>query len=101
MKENRLEIQINKPVSVVYRFCITPPNSTLWIPGVVKEETSELPIKIGTIYFLTNNSDEVSKVFVVNIKVNEYVEWISEDKNYHCSYSLNPINNNDTKMIYR
>lgn len=101
MKENKLEIQINKPILVVYQFCITPPNSTLWIPGVVKEETSELPIKVGTIYFLTNGNDEISKVTMVDLKENEYIEWVSEDKNYHCSYTLKPISDNETEMIYR
>lgn len=101
MKVNKLEIQINKPVSIVYQFCITPPNSIKWIPGVVKEETSELPIKVGTIYFLTDENGEISKVTVVSLKENEYIEWISEDNNYHCSYSLKPINENRTEMIYR
>jgi hypothetical protein len=100
MKENKLEIQINKPIWVVYQFCITPPNSTLWIPGVVKEETSEYPVKVGTIYFLTNNNGEISKVTVVDLKENQYVEWVSEDKNYHCSYTL-ICENNQTRMIYK
>jgi hypothetical protein len=100
MKENRLVIKINKPVSYVFHFVITPPNSTLWIPDVVKEETNELPVKRGTVYFLSNEKGETSKVTVVNFKNNKYIEWISKDKNYHCNYTLLPISENLTEFRY-
>ena len=58
---------------------------------MVKEETSEWPIKVGTIYKLTNDKDELSEVTVAGIKSDEYVEWISSDHNYHCRYSLQAI----------
>lgn len=101
MKENNLTVTINKPISIVFQFCITPPNSTKWIPGVVKEETSTFPITNGTIYFLTNVKGKISKVKVINIVENKYVEWISEDINYHCSYSLKEVDKNTTELLYR
>jgi len=99
MKENKLVVRINKPLSVVFQFCITPPNSTKWIPGVVKEETSSWSIKKGTIYFLTNEKSEISKVIVVNIVENKYIEWVT-NSNYHCSYSLKTVNANTTELLY-
>lgn len=100
MKNNKLTIQINKPVSVVFKFTITPPNSTLWIPGVIVEETNELPIKIGTTYSLKNERGEWSRVTVVAIIENELVEWVSEDENYHCRYRFKKFNNNSMKFEY-
>ncbi len=45
MQKNKLDIKINKPVSEVFKFTITPPNSAKWIPRVINEETSDWPIK--------------------------------------------------------
>ena len=34
------------------------------------------------------------------IKEDEYVEWVSEDGNYHCRYNFRAINNT-TELEYR
>jgi hypothetical protein len=100
MRENKLTIQINKPIHEVFKFTITPPNSTLWIPSVVKEETNEWPIRIGTIYKLQNNKSERSEVIVANLKENEFIEWISKDKNYHCRYTFKIIDKDISELEY-
>ncbi len=100
MKKNRLAVQINKPVSVVFKFTITPPNSTLWIPSIVKEKTNEWPVRKETVYKLKNEKGEWSRVTVSAIKENKFVEWISQDKNYHCRYELKPIDKNSTDLKY-
>lgn len=100
MKNNKLTIQINRPVDVVFKFTITPPNSTPWIPGIVVEKTNEFPVKIGTVYSLKNDVGNWSVVTVVAIKENELVEWVSEDENYHCRYRLKKLNNNSTELEY-
>lgn len=100
MKQNRLVIQIKKPIPELFKFAITPPNSTLWIPGVVKEETNDFPVRIGTIYKLTNENGNVSEMAVVNIKENKIVEWISSDKNYHCRYTFISLDKNTSELQY-
>jgi len=100
MKRNKLNIRINKPVHTVFTFTITPPNSTLWTSSLVKEETNEWPIRIGTIYKLQNKNGEDSEVVVTAIKENEYVEWISKDRNYHCRYTFKSIDENDSELEY-
>lgn len=100
MKKNALKIIIHKPLHEVFLFCITPPNSTKWIPSVVKEETNEWPVKIGTVYKLTNDKDKISQVTIARIKNDEYVEWISKDRSYHYRYSLQTIDEK-TVLEYR
>jgi len=100
MKDNKLTIQINKPVHEVYLFTITPPNSTRWIPSVVKEETNEWPVKRGTVYTLQTKEGAFSEVIVIDIKNDEFVEWISKDRNYHCRYSFKLVNENMTELEY-
>lgn len=100
MKNNKLTIRIDRQVQDVFLFVITPPNSTLWIDGVVDEETNELPVKIGTIYKLTNEDGKKSDMTIETIDPDKIVGWISSDKNYHCKYELNPTNNISTKFVY-
>lgn len=100
MKKNELTIVINKPVKQVFRFAITPPNSARWIPGVVKEETSEWPVRVGTVYKLTDKTGSISGVTVVDIKEKKKVEWVSSDGNYHCRYRLKSLSQNITELEY-
>lgn len=100
MKEQTLSITINKPVKDVFTFAITPPNSTRWIPGIIIEETSEWPIRVGTVYRLKNEQDEWSEVTVSAIKENEIIEWVSSDNIYHCRYTLKDRGGGTTELIY-
>ena len=100
MKSKRLTIQINKPINDVFKFTITPPNSTLWIDGVVEEKTNEWPVRVGTVYKLKNKKGEYSEVSVNTIIENKVVEWISKDQNYHCRYTFRSLNKNLTELKY-
>lgn len=100
MKDNKLTIRINRLLHDVFKFTITPPNSTLWIDGVTSEETNEWPVKVGTIYKLQDKEGKHSEVIVTNIKEDELVEWVSKDQNYHCRYTFKPIDQNTTELEY-
>ena len=100
MKENKLIILINKSADDIFAFVTTPPNSTRWISSITKEETNEWPVKIGTIYKLWDEKNNISKMKVIDIKNNEMVEWISEDQNYHCRYVLKIIDKNISEFKY-
>lgn len=100
MKENKLKILINKPVSEVFNFVITPPNSSLWISSIVNEKTNEWPIRKGTKYILQNKDKEFDEMTVAAIRENGMVEWVSEDKNYHCRYKFYQIDDNTTEFEY-
>ncbi len=41
VKDNRIKIQINRPVSEVYAFTLDPKNTPSWIDDSAHEETSE------------------------------------------------------------
>ncbi len=100
VKTNKVTILIQKPASDVFTFVITPPNSALWIPLIVKEEINEWPIQVGTEYTLTNSNGESFKAIVSAFKENKFIEWDSRGGIYHCRYTLTPINNNSTELEY-
>jgi hypothetical protein len=100
MKQNKLTIQINKPVSEIFAFTTTPPNSTLWIDSIIKEETNEWPVRMGTIYKLQSADGRKSEVIMTAFHKNKMIEWVSEDGNYHCRYAFRPLSDNETELTY-
>ncbi len=100
MRENHLSILISRPIADVFSFTVTPPNSTLWIPDIVDEKIDTPSVIEGTVYDLTDKKGLVSKVVVSRIKKNEYVEWVSSDRSYHCRYTYTLINEQTTKLEY-
>lgn len=98
MQSNRFSIVINKPVTDVFAFTVTPPNSTRWIPGVIGEEASPWPLQIGTVYKLQDRSGGYSEVTVSGLQEMEYIEWTSG--NYHCRYTYKVIDPRTTEMDY-
>lgn len=100
MRENKLIIQIKKPVREVFAFLLNPSNSPLWIDSFVREETNEWPVKVGTIYRNQNREGKWAEYTVTAFKENKMFGMTSADKNYHVRYILRPINNNTTELEY-
>lgn len=100
MQNNKLTIRIDKPVAEVFLYCITPPNSTKWIDAVTNEETSDWPVRMGTIYKLHLRNGKDYEVEVTAIKDNKMVEWKSKIGDYHCRYTFKPLTENITEMEY-
>jgi len=100
MSENTLTITINKPLPEVFAFCITPPKAKLWVPDVINETTNEWPAKTGTIYTEYKNDNTSFTIIVTDYKENEYIEWKTEDGNYHVRYTFTSIDPNTTQLTY-
>lgn len=100
MNENKLIIVINKPLNEVFAFCITPPKAKLWVPGIIDEKTNEWPAKIGTIYTEYKDDDTSFNIIVVDYSEYDYIEWKTEDDNYHVRYTFTSIDKNTTQLEY-
>ena len=100
MRDNKLVIQIKRSVSEVFEFTTNPKNTPLWIDFVASEETSEWPVKVGTVYKNTNKKGEVFTFTMIDLKPNESFTMIGGDKNYHCKYTYRDLGNNNTEFEY-
>ena len=99
-KDNKLTIQINKPVSEVFNFLLNPKNTPLWIDSIVKEVTNEWPVKVGSKYRNQNKEGVWSEYMVLSLDPNNSFEFIKSDNNYHVRYTLISTDNNKTKLEY-
>jgi hypothetical protein len=100
MKDKKLIIQINKPVSNGFAFALNPKNTPKWVDSFVSEETNEWPVKVGSVYKNLNKKGEWHEYIVTALRENEMFEFVSKDGNYHVRYNYKSIDENSFKLEY-
>ncbi len=100
MKNNKLTIQINKPVSEVFAFTINPKNTPLWIDAITYEETNEWPVKVGSVYRNKNKQGKWSEYDVISFKENKSFVFSLKGSSYQVRYSFKKLSNNITELEY-
>ncbi|PCI21394.1 hypothetical protein COB64_00770 [Candidatus Wolfebacteria bacterium] len=100
MKENKITIEINKPISEVFNFTITPENTHKWIDSIEKEETSDHNIKVGTKYKNVNKEGEWSEYIVTKFEKDKLFELQKSDGDLHVRYTYTHLGENKTSLEY-
>lgn len=100
MKENKISVEIDCPVSEAFEFVINPVNAALWMVDIVKGEASESPIKVGTEYRNLNKKDVWVDYKVVTFKKDKVFELKAEKGHYHVRYVFGSMPDNKTKLDY-
>ena len=100
MKENKISIKINKPISEVFNFTIDPNNTHKWIDGIEKEETNEWPVKIGSIYRNVDTSGKWTEYILARLEENAVFELASKENGYHVRYTYTPVTENACELEY-
>lgn len=99
MKEQKLNIQINKPIKDVFEFTLDPANTPKWINAVVSEQTNEWPAKLGTIYRNQNKNGEWRELEITTFELNKKFV-LSTREGFHVGYTFTPLDENTTKLEY-
>jgi hypothetical protein len=100
MKENKISITIDKPISEVFEFTTNPQNTHLWIPSISQEVADEYPPEIDTKYKNRGNDDNWNEYKVVDFKKDEVFILADLENNYHVKYTYRKLNGHKTKMEY-
>lgn len=102
MKDVTLRIDIDKPVSEVFKFIVNPKNTPKWIDFIAEEQTNEWPVKLGSIYRShgDKNGRYWKEYIVSEYKPNRIFTLSRKDNSYHLRYKFIPITPKKTKLIY-
>lgn len=97
-----LQIRINKPVEETFEFVTNPKNTPAWIDAIEQEETSEWPIKVGTVY-RNANKEGVWSEYVVSMLDDRKDKMFclkQKDGGYSVKYNFEPTSEGGTKLTY-
>jgi uncharacterized protein YndB with AHSA1/START domain len=100
MKEMKLKIQINRPVTEVFTFCINPDNTPNWVESIVVEETNEWPVRLGTIYKNQRKNGESNEMVVTAFDENKIFFLKQNSNNLEVKYTFTQITPDQTELIY-
>lgn len=100
MKNCKLIIKINRSVSDVFSFTLDPKKTPLWVDSIIKEETSEIPTRVGTIYKNVNKEGIWSAYLVTQYEKDKVFEFVASDKNYHVQYTFTPLTDSSCELEY-
>ena len=100
MKENRLSIQIHRPVEEVFDFLLNPANTPRWIESFEIEETNEWPVRPGTIYRNKKKTGQWSEYVLSVLEPGKMFEMVMNDHNYHVRYTFTELGNGITEVEY-
>lgn len=101
VKDNRLEVVINRSIHDVFEFTTDPHKTHEWISSIEAEQANEWPPRAGTIYKNRGKSGPWS-----NYKVSKYIEdkefeLIKQDEStYHVKYTYSSCPDGQTKLVY-
>jgi hypothetical protein len=100
MQENKLSILINAPAACVYQYTVNPANTPSWISSILKEETDEWPIKIGTTYRNTNNGETWDEYILTNLSENKKFQLKSKTSSYGVEYYYDEVSPTSSMLTY-
>ena len=100
MKDLKLTIKIKRPVSDVFEFTTDPKNTPLWVNSIVKEETNEWPVKVGTIYRNQNKQGAWNEYEVTSFEKDKMFIFSQKNSTYHVKYTFTPIDGNSSELEY-
>ncbi len=100
MKELKLKIKIDKSASAVFEFTTNPKNTPLWVSSIIKEETNEWPVKLGTIYRNTSDGKKWNEYVMTEFEKDKMFTMSMKCGNYHVKYTFTPSSDNSCELEY-
>ena len=100
MKENKVNITINRPVEDVFEFTTNPKNTHLWILSIQEEVSDKFPPKIGTQYKNRGKNSDWDFYTVVEYEPSKIFTLSDLNGNYHVRYTYKKLTDTKTDMEY-
>jgi hypothetical protein len=100
MKEIKQKVAIDQPAQKVFGFTINPANTPKWIDSIIKEQASESPAKLGTVFKNQDRNGNWSGYEITAYQQNVMFVMSKRNGDYHVKYKLKPLANNRCELEY-
>lgn len=100
MKVLKQTVAINKPIREVFAFVVNPDNTPKWINSIVQEQTSEWPVKLGTIYRNQRKDASWSEYEVTAFEPDKIFMLNKKDDDFYVKYTFTPVSKSVTELEY-
>ena len=100
MKDVKLTITIDRPAYEVFDFTLNPENTPKWIDGIVREQSSETPTKLGTVYKNQGQDGKWSEYEITAYEPGTMFVMSKKNDNYHVKYTITPLGDNQCELEY-
>lgn len=100
MIENKLSIEIDVPVDLVFRFTINPDNTPKWIESIAQEEIIGNSIGLDTKYRNVDLDGKIRKYFVTEFEPDTVFALRQVGGIYHVRYTYEQISEKKTRLTY-
>lgn len=100
MREKKLTVKINRPVSEVFKFTTNPANTHTWVPSIKEEKTNEWPVKLGTIYTNTSDGEKWNEYEVTEFEKDKTFTFSQRNFPYHVRYTFTPTEDGGCDLEY-
>ena len=100
MHTKEYSIVISEPAHHVFMACLDPKNTPLGIDGIVEEQASELPAKLGTIYKNRGATGHWSLYTITEFEQDTVFKMSRKDGAFHVRYVFKQLCTNQTELTY-
>ncbi|MGE5540772.1 MAG: hypothetical protein ACM3TU_00590 [Bacillota bacterium] len=100
MKDLKLTVRINKPVTNVFAFTTNPANTPRWIDSIEKEEASDASIKIGTEFRNWDRENHINEYVVTRYEPPYVFQLDATHQDYKVRYTYRALSEQETELEY-
>lgn len=100
MKEIKQTVVINQSAQFVFSFTLNPENTPKWIDRIVKEQTSETPAKLGTVYRNQDQEGNWNEYAITAYELGVMFVLSRTDGSYHVKYTFTPLYESRCEVEY-
>ncbi len=100
MKEIRLTIILHRPAQEAFDFTLNPENTPKWIDGIAKEQASETPTKLGTIYKSQGQDGNWRELEIIGYEPGTTFTMHERGSGIHVRYTFRPLDATQCELEY-
>jgi hypothetical protein len=100
MQDIRLTITLERPAQEAFDFTLNPNNTPKWIDGIVREQSSETPTKLGTIYKSQGRDGNWRELEVTEYEPGAIFTMHEKGSSVHVRYTFRPLGDEQCELEY-